>query len=95
MAAVAIGQFGRSAAAAEQQELLALGAQGQRLVAVGRAVRHCGGMPAAAQTMGFTGLDQANVRDNWEGISGHGWACVARMKSGLWCAGNFPGLHPG
>ncbi|ERH51205.1 hypothetical protein O203_23950 [Ectopseudomonas chengduensis] len=33
--------------------------------------------------MGFTGFDQANFGEDGERIIGHGWAYVARMKSGL------------
>jgi len=35
-------------------------------------------MAAAAQTMAFTGLDQANFGENRTRIIGHGWAYVVR-----------------
>jgi len=40
-------------------------------------------MPAAAKAMSLTGFDQANLGENRTGIIGHGWAYVARMKSGF------------
>jgi hypothetical protein len=82
VAAIAVGQACGSATAAQQQTLLALGTQDQGLGAVGWAVRHFGGMPAAAQMMRFTGLDQANFGEDWERIIGHGWACAVRMDPG-------------
>ena len=80
--AIAVRQVCGSTTAAQQEALLALGAQNQRMDAVGCAVGHVGGMPAATQAMGFTGLDQANFGEDWERIIGHGGACVAWMKSG-------------
>lgn len=82
MAAIAVRQACGAAAAAQQQTLLALGLQNQRLGAVGCALGHFSGVPAAAQAMGFTGFDQANFWEDGERIIGHGWAYVARMESG-------------
>ncbi len=50
--------------------------------AVGWAVGHLGGVAAAAQAMSLTGFDQANFGKDLLEIIGHGWAHVARMKSG-------------
>lgn len=82
MAAVAIRQACGASAAAQQQALLTLRMQDQGLGAVGRAVRHLGGVAAAAQAMSLTGLDQANFGKDLLEVIGHGWAHVARMKSG-------------
>lgn len=93
--AIAIGQVCGSVAAAKQEALLALGAQNQRVGAVGCAVGHFGGMPAATQAMGFTGLDQANFGEDGERIIGHGGACVAWMKSGLVVSRRFSRIASG
>ncbi len=64
VATVAVGQLRGTVAATQQQTLLALGAQLQRLLAVGCAVRHLGRMPATTQAMSLTGFDQADFGED-------------------------------